>query len=666
MAARELERWDRVGVLTPAIQVAELCAVDLDEHRIDRTLAGAIRQFHAGRPHRLEIPGRGPGDHHDEAEEDKAPVHSNQSIPSRDVSLGQSGYRSGVAVAALIAEDWEFDPLEPAGAAELYRRLDAAKPQRVRRAELEGHVGLTVRELYELGCTLAPLNARRIGGMTGWRLAVIGAALVASIGVAGALIGCLDALGIDRGDNDPYDAGTGLGVAAVFLAMAYGGLALLRRGIRGLRTLAARRRLAGGNAARRPADDPHGRATVAVVRGPGLVRVQLLWVRGHAEDAAYVEVRMLAERRIEEDDAGRAEDAIAALSEIALRADNAHALRQHGGLAALGLRRRRRTVAERPRAPDARRAAKPRLEVGPTWEPEPLTDAGQAELSRRVCVARRERWSAAVLEPLLVTRAAGVPRNPPPWPRERKHGPAHRDLRKPVRWAVWGGIVTFVFCMFSNDGAPPTADAVAIGCAGLAVAAVAVLVSWLSAHRGPGRRLARAVRAAAGRPPRALEQGLPGSAGLVYVARARGKIALLHVRPAPDDGQAGELEVRTIATREVDDDDLDALSAFCTIAAEARLRSQGVGRSAHYLQTLLARLGHVPATIGEPALRREPLAWIAVLLGGVLVAASVKHFVAGTWFEHGVGSRAISYAWVVLAAYIVVTAARRIRDPYAL
>ena len=569
-----------------------------------------------------------------------------------------------MAVAPLVAQDWEFDPLEPAGAAELYRRLDAAKPRRVRRAELEGHVGLTVRELYELGCTLAPLTARRVGGMAGWRLAVICGALLASFGVAGALIGCLDALGVDRGDSNPFDAGHGLGIAAMFLAFSYGGLALLRRGIRGLRALAAKRRLAGRNAARRPAADPHGRATAAVFRGPGLLRVQLLWVRGDARDAAYVEVRTLAERRIEEDDAGRAEDAIAALSEIALRADNAHALRRYGGLAALGLGRRRPRVAERPRAPDAVRDDEPPLEVGPTWQPEPLTDAGQAELSRRLCLAERERWSAAVLEPLLVTRAAGLPREPPAWPAGRTRDPVRIDLRKPLRWVVWGGIVTFVFAMFSHDDAPPTGEAVVIGCGGLAVAAAAALVPWLLARRSPGRRLARAARAAAASPPRALEQGLPGSAGLVSVARARGRIALLHVRPAPDDGRPGELEVRTIATRAVDD--VDSLGTFCTIAAEARLRSQSVGRSARYLSTLLARLGRVPATIGEPPLRCEPLAWVAGALGLVLVAASVKHTVAGTWFEHGVGSRAISYAWIVLAAYIVVTAARRIRDPYAL
>jgi hypothetical protein len=56
------------------------------------------------------------------------------------------------------------------------------------------------------------------------------------------------------------------------------------------------------------------------------------------------------------------------------------------------------------------------------------------------------------------------------------------------------------------------------------------------------------------------------------------------------------------------DDDLDALAAFCAVAAEARLRSEGVTRSNRYVRTLVARLGRVPARIGEPALWRGPLA----------------------------------------------------------
>ena len=250
--------------------------------------------------------------------------------------------------AALVAET--FDPLEPAGAAELYRRLEAAEPRRVPRHELDGHVGLTSRELYELGCTLEPLTVSSLGGMFWWRLLTVVGILLATIGVAGALIGVVDALGIDRGDDDPLTAASGVAAAVLFLSAAWGGLALMRRGIRAVRRLAAERRRAARHTARRASNDPHGRATVGMLRGPGVLRVLLLWVRGDARDASCVEVRTLAEQEIDEDDAGRAEDAVAAMSEIALRADNAHALRREG---ALGLRRRR--TAERRSAPAPRR-----------------------------------------------------------------------------------------------------------------------------------------------------------------------------------------------------------------------------------------------------------------------------------------------------------------------
>jgi hypothetical protein len=173
-----------------------------------------------------------------------------------------------------------------------------------------------------------------------------------------------------------------------------------------------------------------------------------------------------------------------------------------------------------------------------------------------------------------------------------------------------------------------------------------------------------AVRAAAARPPRALEQGLPGTAGLFRVARSRARIDLLHVRPARDDGQRGELEVRTIATRRVDGGDLDAVTTFCSIASDANLRSQGVGRSAGYVRSLAARLASRRA--GEPALWREPLAWVAAILVGVLVAASVKHTLAGTWLEHGLAQRSLAYVWVLVAAYLALHAARRVRDPFSL
>ena len=566
----------------------------------------------------------------------------------------------------LVAEDWTLDPLEPKGAEELYRRMQAAEPRRVRRTELEGHVGLTARELYELGCTLAPLGVLRAGGMAVWRLAVTAAVLIAAIGVAGAALSSLDALGVERGEDDPLDPARNLALVVFFLAAAYGGIALMRLGIRKLRELAAARRRAAGHAARHPVDDPNGRATVASLRGPGVLRVQLLWVRGDARNPSYAEIRTLAERRVDEDDAGRAEDAVAALSELALRADNAHALRRHGGLAALGLRKRRRRSGDRlPASDPSDDGDGPKREVPSGWEPEPLTDEGQAEIARRLVTAKPERWSASVLEPLIVDGTVGAPREPPPWPKRLKAG-APRLNRRAIRWLAVGGIATFVLAMYSGDDGPPSAGAVAIGVAGLAATLLAIAVPWLFARRRTGARVARAVRAAAASPPRALEQGLPGAAGLFAVARARGRIALLHVRPAPDDGRDGDLEVRTVATRRIADDDLDALTTFSAIAAEARLRAEGVGRSTHYVRTLMARLGRVPARAGEPALWREPLAWVAAGLVGLLVAASIKHTLAGTWLEDGLAGRTISFAWVLVAACLALTAARRVRDPFTL
>jgi hypothetical protein len=47
------------------------------------------------------------------------------------------------------------------------------------------------------------------------------------------------------------------------------------------------------------------------------------------------------------------------------------------------------------------------------------------------------------------------------------------------------------------------------------------------------------------------------------------------------------------------------------------------------------------------------------------LAASVRHFVAGTWLEDDAGNRVISYAWPLFAALLLVRAARALRDPYA-
>ena len=529
------------------------------------------------------------------------------------------------------------------------------------RHELDGHVGLTSRELYELGCTLEPLTLSSFGEAFWWRLWTVVGIVLATVGVAGALIGVVDALGIDRGDDDPLTAASGVAAVVLFLSAAWGGLALMRRGIRKVRGLAAERRQAGRHTARRPSNDPHGRATVGMLRGPGVLRVQLLWVRGDARDASCVEVRTLAERQIEENDAGRAEDAVADLSEIALRADNAHDLRREGVL-----RLRRRRTAKRSGTPTPDRTAEelPR-EVGDGWAPEPLTDAGQAELAQRLLTAERERWSAAALEPLLVTGAKDAPQPAPPWPEKRKGEPKVPGIDKPSRWIFWIAVAgCFTATSYLDDPVVPEGS-MAVAVAPAVVAVLAAVVPKLLAWRRPGRRLRRAVRAAAASPPLALEQGLPGAAGLFAVARGGGRLALVHIRPAPDDGRRGELEVRTLATRS--DDDLDAVTRFGSIAAEARLRTESAGRSAHYVRTLMARLGRVPARIGEPALWREPLVWAAAAGIGVLIAASIKHhLIVGTWLEDGLFARVVSYSWVLIASYLALRAARRIRDPFSL
>jgi hypothetical protein len=278
--------------------------------------------------------------------------------------------------------------------------------------------------------------------------------------------------------------------------------------------------------------------------------------------------------------------------------------------------------------------------------------------------AETERWSAAVLEPLLVDGAPDAPQPAPPWPEKRKGEPATPGIDKPSRWIFWISILAFFLATSSLDDPGADGGGLPIAIVAGVVAAVAAAAPKLIAWRRPGRRLRSAVRSAASSPPLALERGLPGAAGLFAVARGGGRIALLHVRPAPDDGRRGELEVRTLATRE--GDDLDAVTSFCTIAGEARLRARSVGRSAHYVRALMARLGRVPARIGEPALWREPLAWAAGVGIAVLVAASIKHMIVGTWLEDGLLSRVISYTWVLVASYLALRAARLIRDPFAL
>jgi hypothetical protein len=555
------------------------------------------------------------------------------------------------AVQQTVAEGWALDPLEPAGAVELYRRIEAARPERVPRSGLAGHVGLTERELYELGCTLAPPGVLGASGMVAWRVVVVLGAVITALGLAFAAAGAVVPLLGGLGDPDPIDVPRGLGLAVVTLAAAAGGGWLMRRAVAALRRLAARRRRAGVRAAS-PSRDRHARATVAVVREPGCVHVRLLWVRGAAGKPADVEVRVLAERLIDEDDGGRAEDAIAELSEVALRADAAHRLHMTHGLAALGLRRRMRKAP--PMVRRDRFARGPATAVDESWAPEPLTDDGATEVARRVALAKPERWSAGSLAPFVVERPGPDLPTPRLWPDDRARDRARRStLRRrlrPLRWLVWIGCTTFVFAMFSGgDERAPTGAAVLIGCAGLALAALAWWGRRALIAGDEAERLWRAARAAA-------------PAGTFAVARSTDGTTLLNIRAAPNDGGPGDLEVRTIAGR--DATDLETVRQLWTVADDARMRAEGVTETTHRLRSLLARLGRVTATTAEGSLAREPLVWIASLVVPLLLAASIKHFLAGTWSEDGVGNRVLSYAWPLFVSLLLVRSARRIRDPY--
>jgi hypothetical protein len=215
---------------------------------------------------------------------------------------------------------------------------------------------------------------------------------------------------------------------------------------------------------------------------------------------------------------------------------------------------------------------------------------------------------------------------------------------------AWTGCATFVIAMFSGgDESAPTAVAVAIGIGGLAAAGLALAARRRILARDPAHRLWRAARAAA-----------PG--GVYALARGHDRTALLYVRAAVNDERPGELAVQTLARR--GDTDLETLRTLWTVADDARMRSQSAGEQAHRLRSLLARLGRVTAP-PESSLAREPLVWIAALVVPLLLAASVKHFIAGTWFDDGVGNRVISYAWPLFAALLLVRAARALRDPYA-
>jgi hypothetical protein len=218
-----------------------------------------------------------------------------------------------IETAQLVGDDWAPSSVEDPGAAELGARIEAAEPVLVARAALEGRCGLEDRELWQLGVRTAPATARSRGGGILLRMVVVGADAAAGVCAAMVVAGAAELAADESSLGAPATV-----AMLVFLACIGFGLLRLAWGAAGRERARriARRRVAVDPVA--PLLDPNGRLTVAVLDGPGVLRVLLLWLRGHPRDADVLEARVVAERRVPRDEPARAEDAVVALSEVAM------------------------------------------------------------------------------------------------------------------------------------------------------------------------------------------------------------------------------------------------------------------------------------------------------------------------------------------------------------
>ncbi|WP_022929859.1 hypothetical protein [Patulibacter americanus] len=580
-----------------------------------------------------------------------------------------------------------FDPLTDGGAAELRRRIEQAPPRPVPRAELDGHVGLSSRELYELGVTFAPVGLRGVPSAVGGRLLVVVGAVIGTLLLAMAAAALLDPLfgelfgeevlreTVDRG----LESGAGLG--AIFGFAGAAGIAAERFAVRRVRRgVMVRRRATAGTAAP-AADDPEARATVAVVREPGALRVSLLWARGHAEDAALLEVRSLEEERVPDDDPGRAEDVVGRLAEVALRADAGRTVawprddgRPAGPATARDARRDDRALVAAARADLP--AVDPREPVGPGWDPEPLTDAGHAELAARLVRARPLLWNPAALERVAVDPRDPRGHRPPQWPAEaERRAPLAPAIPKGVRrrrlGTAWFAlfVAMVVFGGISRADVPATNRIIGYPAVALAVALILGL-RWRE-RRAPGQRLRRSVLDAARVPGRALERGVPGPGGRVLVLHGthegRDRLELVHARAAPDDGK-GRLQVRTLAWRVLTPDDVEepreVVQELWAIADDAGFVTRRGEQDAGTVQRINTALGRAAERRRAAALGREPLAWAAgVLLGVFGLILLVQVVTGGSEADPGLAMDLCLTLWPLAAAVVLWRAARRVRDP---
>jgi hypothetical protein len=539
----------------------------------------------------------------------------------------------------LVGDDWAPSSVEDPGAAELGARIEAAEPVLVPRAALEGRCGLEDRELWQLGVRTAHAGARSRGGGVLLRLAVVGAVAAAGLCLAMIVAGAAEL----ATDESSLGAPATIGMLVFFACIDYGLLRLAwgAAGRERARRI-ARRRVAVEPVA--PLLDPNARLTVAVLDGPGVLRVLLLWLRGHPRDADVLEARVVAERRVPRDEPARAEDAVVALSEVAMLVTRVRTdardvegpavAKTYGPLPAVSAASARSLVAASPRATPSR------MRVGPDWQPDGTTAEGEAELARRLLLAKPRRWSAELLAPLVVDdpRDAGGPLPKTPRVSERRR----RTPRS--AWITTPGLalIAFLFYFVVSD---PSADlgteiamrALFLGLTGWTAWKVfePEIREWPNAWRR--RALMRRVDDAACDAAVSLEGGLPGGPGAVVVTVASGGeqpiVSLMHLRRLIDAPPA-TLEARVLAERRLapEDDLRETVGRFLLVADDQAFTSRRGHERAERLRRFSRRLGVSAAGRGRGRLQREPvalLAVVAILLAVLMVVLGAVAAVTG-------------------------------------
>jgi hypothetical protein len=270
------------------------------------------------------------------------------------------------------------------------------------------------------------------------------------------------------------------------------------------------------------------------------------------------------------------------------------------------------------------------MRVGPDWQPDGTTEEGEAELARRLCLAKPRRWSAELLAPLViddVRELRGAAPSMPPRTERKPHAP-----RSP--WVTAPALALIAFLLYFVTVAPWEDLDVALAIVGFFLG----LTGWVAwkvfrpqllelPHRWRRRPLMRRVDDAACDAAAALESGLPGGHGAVVVVsaqeRQRRVVRLMHLRRVVD-APEGTLEARVLAERvlEPEDDPRETVHRFLLVADDQAFTTQRGRERVAGLRRLARRLGVTSARGGgRGPLLREPVALLA-LLGLVLAAAS--------------------------------------------